>query len=155
MTDNEPDDEVISEDARLLLYQDQIDRIRDLKANQWRISHYGVLAQIAYIALPKFVESSVYLNYARVNLAVVTLLVVLIWSDRFQNLIVNRRHALVDLSKCQTKSFFQVRRTLRKKRKKPSKRCRWTGDWWVLVTILFVQGIAMLIALWTILYPSS
>ena len=37
-------------DERLVLYQVAIQDIRDLKANQWRFSHYGLLLQAALVA---------------------------------------------------------------------------------------------------------
>jgi hypothetical protein len=35
---------------RLVLYQSALQDIRDLKANQWRFSHYGLLIQTALVA---------------------------------------------------------------------------------------------------------
>jgi hypothetical protein len=37
-------------DERLVLYQMALQDIRDLKANQWRFSHYGLLIQAALVA---------------------------------------------------------------------------------------------------------
>ena len=45
-------------DERLMLYQIAIQDIRDFKANQWRISHYGVLIQVALVAADLKFETS-------------------------------------------------------------------------------------------------
>ena len=48
----------ISEAELLILYQDQLNNIRDLKANQIRTSHYAVAAQAAYVAMTRLIEVS-------------------------------------------------------------------------------------------------
>lgn len=45
-------------DERLVLYQIAIQDIRDVKVNQWRISHYGVLIQAALVAADLKFENS-------------------------------------------------------------------------------------------------
>ena len=46
----------ITEPEMLLLYQDQIDRIRDLKADQRQIAYYAVMAQVGVVATSRLVD---------------------------------------------------------------------------------------------------
>ena len=150
-------DNGITDAERLMLYQDQLDNIRDLKANQWRISHYGVVAQAAYVATTKLVEASGCATFAISALAVVTFFGTIWLNDRFQLRIGMRREALDILSKRPETTFDLVREDLRKKRRLTcSDECksyrrgefteRWEGEMQVLIPIVAVQAVAICIA---------
>ena len=49
----------MEDNERLVLYQIATQDIRDLKANQWRFSHYGILIQAALVAANVMSEANV------------------------------------------------------------------------------------------------
>ena len=144
------EDAPISEAELLVLYQDQLDNIRDLKANQLRISHYAVAGQAAYIAMTRLVEVSSSSTWVIAAMAVATALAALWVNHLFQHRVAKRREALDTLSKRPTKSFDKVRGDLRKERRRPPKNCRWSGELRVLIPLTIVQVVAAGLASWAV-----
>lgn len=144
------EDARISEAELLVLYQDQLDNIRDLKANQLRISHYAVAGQAAYIAMTRLVEVSSSSTWVLAAMAVATALAALWVNHLFQHRVAKRREALDTLSKRPTKSFDKVRGDLRKERRRPPKNWRWSGELRVLIPLTIVQVVAAGLASWAV-----
>ena len=117
----------ISPEEIRLLYQDQIDRISELKANQWRMSRYGLLivASIFGVALTSALAGghlSETLKIVLTIVAVVTAVGVLSLIHEFQGKTVHRRRALkilATLSDAPTGTFSEVRADLRERRQQP------------------------------------
>ena len=91
----------ITDAERLTLYKDQLDNIRDLKANQWSISRYGVGAQAAILAVASIIDISDYSDFVTGGIVVILILLVLIAAvgslsvnHMFQYYITKRREAL-------------------------------------------------------------
>ena len=87
-------------DERLVLFQTSIQDIRDLKANQWRFSNYGLLIQAALVAVDIKLETKlgwvVELVLIVLSLAAGGVICWLIYEA--QQKLVQRRHAVDDLS---------------------------------------------------------
>ena len=145
------EDARIREAELLVLYQDQLDNIRDLKANQLRISHYAVAGQAAYIAMTRLVEVSSSSTWVIAAMAVATALAAVWVNHLFQHRVAKRREALDTLSKRPRESFDKVRDDLRKERRRPPKNWRWSGELRVFVPLAVVQVVAAVLALWAVL----
>ncbi len=144
------EDARISEAELLVLYQDQLDNIRDLKANQIRTSHYAVAAQAAYVAMTRLVEVSGISAYVLAAMVVTTAAGALVVINLFQQRVAKRREALDTLSKRPSKSFDKVRGDLRKERRCPPKYRRWAGEGRVGIPLAVVQLVAAGLASWAI-----
>lgn len=144
------EDARISEAELLVLYQDQLDNIRDLKANQLRISHYAIAGQAAYIAMTRLVEVSSISTGVLAAMAVATALAALWVNDLFQHRVAKRREALDTLSKRPTESFDKVRGDLRKERRCRPENWRWAGEGRVGIPLAVVQVVAAGLASWAI-----
>jgi hypothetical protein len=140
----------IRESELLALYQDQLDNIRDLKANQLRISHYAIAGQVAYVATKELVEVSGLSTWVLAALAIATALGAVFVNNLFQQRIAKRREALDTLSKRPAESFDKVREGLRNERPSRPKEWRWSGELRVFVPLVVVQIIAAGLALWVI-----
>lgn len=101
----------ISKEQILLLYRDQLDNIRDLKSNQWKISHYGLIAQAAIFSvynLSKVSSCPITYGFVLLSFSVSGLCIWVI--NQMQRMIAKRREALVYLSDELTKTFSDVRK---------------------------------------------
>ncbi len=145
------EDARISEAELLVLYQDQLDNIRDLKANQLRISHYAVAGQAAYIAMTRLVEVSSSSTWVIAHMVVATALAALWVNHLFQHRVAKRREALDTLSKRPKKSFDKVRGDLRKERRRPPKNWSWSGELRVLIPLTIAPVVAAGLALWVVI----
>lgn len=145
------EDARISEAELLVLYQDQLDNIRDLKANQLRISHYAVAGQAAYIAMTRLVEVSSSSTWVIAAMVVATALAALWVNHLFQHRVAKRREALDTLSKRPKKSFDKVRGDLRKERRRPPKNWSWSGELRVLIPLTIAPVVAAGLALWVVI----
>lgn len=79
---------------RLLQYETAIQDIRDLKANQWRFSHYGLLIQAAIVAVDSRAEApqSYTWEVALLGLSVLTCgLIILLIHEAQGNVFIWRR----------------------------------------------------------------
>jgi hypothetical protein len=150
----------ITDAERLTLYKDQLDNIRDLKANQWSISRYGVGAQAAILAVASIIDISDYSDFVTGGIVVILILLVLIAAvgslsvnHMFQYYITKRREALNVLSSRPADTFDYVRESLRTERRTPPKKDRWSGEPHVLAPILAVQVVAAALAIWVVIHP--
>ena len=145
--------ETITEPERLLLYQDQIDRIRDLKAGQRQIAYYAVMAQVGVVATSRLVDLGSDGTSILFALIVASFCWALYFINRSQHPIAKRRTALETLSQRPTKSFFEVRAQLRSERTGAPTKGQWAADKGILVGHFVVQAVAAFLAAWSVLYP--
>ena len=149
----------ISPEEIRLLYQDQIDRISELKANQWRMSRYGLLivASIFGVALTSALAGghlSETLKIVLTIVAVVTAVGVLSLIHEFQGKTVHRRRALkilATLSDAPTGTFSEVRADLRERRQQPIGHFkRWSDDWIFQIVFFYMFALAVVAVCWVI-----
>jgi len=142
----------ISKEQILLLYQDQLDNIRDLKSNQWKVSHYGLIAQAAIFSVYKLLGFSGCLKVSVFFALSVITFVYCVWIiNQMQKLVAKRREALVDLSKNPAGSFSAVREKLRCNRKEKPKEFRWKNEFPYGFMFLFAQlfgAVAVIFLIW-------
>lgn len=155
-----------------LLYQDQLDVLRELKDKAWKTTHYSVLAQAAIIALDKAT-----LGYSMTHQVLLTFLsiLVLVWAlglvNLFQWQIGGRREALIYLRELRgcgafRKSFQIVWKEVQ--RKKLHKCCNnkeqtkasylnrwfvrvWESDWEISIAFglaIITPFIVALVSIW-------
>lgn len=147
----------ITDDELLLLYQDQIDRISELKGNQWRVSHYGLLIQGAIVGLIATANGAPGPSWKIVT-TIVSILGAGVASwliHQFQGKIWHRRNALEDLSKKPPDSFHDVRKKLRQKRKESSPPWgRWDDDRQFTAVFFGVQSLGLMVVIWKLYFAN-
>ncbi len=141
---------------RLVLYQMALQDIRDLKANQWRFSHYGLLIQAALVAANTMVVAP----WMLCGLSVVTCLGIGFLIHEAQGQIAQLRPATDSLAVRRDETMADWAEEFGPKR---IKWLRWPREHWVYwkrdrpFALLFavVQTVAAVLAIWVMWSGSS
>ena len=124
----------IEKEEFLVLYQDQLNVIQDLKDKAWKATHYSVLAQAGILALSKV--NSCPVSSQTVVLHIVSAFV-LVWVlalvSHLQGRVVGRRETLSYLRELRRekgfgRSFEEVWEKIREKKSSASLHERWKDD---------------------------
>ena len=135
-------------EEQLTLFQVQIQDIRDLKANQWRFSNYGLVIQAALVAVDTQLES-ISPCIAQVGLSLVSIAAcgMILWLiNEAQRKIALRRWTVDFLSEPLDASMRQARDTIQAKKEVPQQK-PWAKGLQFKVLFFGVQNVGAVLAL--------
>ena len=145
-------------DERLVVYQAAIQDIRDLKANQWRFSHYGLLLQAALVAIETTIKtpewSPVEWVWGLCALSMWTWLGISLLIHEAQGRVVQWRHVIESLREPREETMFEWHRTYGP-RAQDLPRKRWKLDRSFAALFLGVQIVTMVLAIGVMLWGST
>ena len=144
-------------DEQLVLYQTCLQDIRDLKANQWRFSHYGLLLQVALVAIETTIKTPEWSPFdwvwALCALSMATWLGISWLICEAQGRIVQWRHAIDSLYEPREETMAEWPRKYGSRAQcRPRK--RWKADRPFAALFLGVQIMAMVLAIGVMLWGS-
>ncbi len=136
-------------DERLVLYQMATQDIRDLKANQWRFSHYGLLVQAGLVAVNTMLKVPEPLPFDELwvfcGLSVVTCLGIGVLIHEAQGRIVRSRRTIDSLREPKEETHVEWLRTYGPIAQDPPRK-RWKVDKLFAILFFGVQIVAMVLA---------
>ena len=143
-------------EERLVAYQIAVQDIRDLKANQWRFSHYGLLSQTGLVAASTVLKTPGWLPFdapwGLVGLSVATCWVIVLLIHEAQGQIVQLRPATDSLEVQRDETMAEWTEEFGAKRLnwlcRPREHWRfWERDRLFGILFAFVQTVAMVLAI--------
>lgn len=144
---------VVSEGQLGLLYREQQDGLRDLKAYQWRVAYYVVGVQLLLTAANLFIFRSGLTSLILAVVSVIVFLALFYHLDSVQHRVARHREALAYLRRETGLSIEEARDYLRQQKDEPQTIARWKDEELTLVPLFGVQILALIIAIGAQILP--